>query len=93
MKAILPLPSGGFGLTEVSPPDRFPQVFYRRDPVDTMLDATGDDLNYVTQGSMFVTNGTTLCGSPSRESAYRALERAKSAGCRKCPVLKAWACA
>ena len=69
-------------LTEVSPPDRFPQVFYRRDPVDTMLDATDDDLDYVTSGRMFVTNGTTLCGSPSRESAYRALERAKNAGCR-----------
>src|SRR3954453_18460827 len=61
-------------LTEVSPPDRFPQVFYRRDPVDTMLDVTGDDLDYVTSGSMFVTNGTTLCASPSRESAYRAME-------------------
>ena len=69
-------------LTEVSPPDRFPQVFYRRDPVDTMLDVTGDDLDYVTSGSMFVTNGTTLCASPSRESAYRAMERAKNAGCR-----------
>ena len=32
------LPS--LAITEVSPPDRFPQVFYRRDPVDTMLDAT-----------------------------------------------------
>ncbi len=74
------LPS--LALTEVSPPDRFPQVFYRRDPVDTMLDVTSDDLNYVTGGSMFATNGTSLCGSPSRESAYRALERAKSAGCR-----------
>lgn len=69
-------------LTEVSPPDRFPQVFYRRDPVDTMLDVTDDDLDYVASGTMFVTNGTTLCGSPSRESAYRALERAKNAGCR-----------
>jgi 5-dehydro-2-deoxygluconokinase len=69
-------------LTEVSPPDRFPQVFYRRDPVDTMLDATDDDLNYAASGSMFVTNGTALCASPSRESAYRALERAKNAGCR-----------
>jgi 5-dehydro-2-deoxygluconokinase len=69
-------------LTEVSPPDRFPQVFYRRDPVDTMLDVTGDDLDYVASGRMFVTNGTSLCGSPSRESAYRALERAKTAGCR-----------
>jgi len=69
-------------LTEVSPPDRFPQVFYRRDAVDTMLDVTGDDLEYVASGRMFVTNGTSLCGSPSRESAYRALERAKSDGCR-----------
>jgi len=69
-------------LTEVSPPDRFPQVFYRRDPVDIMLDVTGDDLDYVASGRMFVTNGTSLCASPSRESAYRALERAKSAGCR-----------
>ena len=31
---------------------------------------------------MFVTNGTSLCASPSRESTYRALERAKKAGCR-----------
>ena len=69
-------------LTEVSPPDRFPQVFYRHDAVDIMLDATADDLKYVSSGSMFVTNGTTLCGSPSRESAYRALESAKNAGCR-----------
>ena len=69
-------------LTEVSPPDRFPQVFYRRDPVDTMLDASHDDLEYAASGTMFVTNGTTLCASPSRESAYRALERAKNAGCR-----------
>jgi 5-dehydro-2-deoxygluconokinase len=74
------LPS--LALTEVCPPDRFPQVFYRRDPVDTMLDATDDDIDYASHASMFVTNGTALCGSPSRESAYRALERAKSAGCR-----------
>lgn len=69
-------------LTEVSPPDRFPQVFYRRDPVDTMLDVTGEDLDYLASGRMFVTNGTSLCASPSRESAYLALERAKQAGCR-----------
>lgn len=69
-------------LTEVSPPDRFPQVFYRRDPVDTMLDATDQDLNFAASGRMFVTNGTSLCGSPSRESTYLALERAKRAGTR-----------
>ncbi len=69
-------------LTEVSPPDRFPQVFYRRDPADTRLVITDQDLGYISQSRMFVTNGTSLCASPSRESTYRALERAKEAGCR-----------
>lgn len=69
-------------LTEVCPPDRFPQVFYRRDPVDTRLDVTGQDLDYIAQSRMFITNGTSLCASPSRESTYRALERARQAGCR-----------
>ena len=67
-------------LTEVSPPDRFPQVFYRRDPVDTRLDATADDLDYIASSRMFITNGTSLCASPSRESTYRALEARAQAG-------------
>lgn len=67
-------------LTEVSPPDKFPQVFYRHDAVDTKLDATEDDLKFAASGKMFITNGTSLCASPSRESAYKALERAKAAG-------------
>jgi 5-dehydro-2-deoxygluconokinase len=74
------LPS--LAITEVSPPDSFPQVFYRKDPADTRLDTTAADLDYVATGRMFVTNGTSLCASPSRESTYRALERAKEAGCR-----------
>lgn len=69
-------------LTEICPPDRFPQVFYRRDPVDTMLRIGNEDLGYIAQGRMFITNGTSLCASPSRESTYRALEHAKAAGCR-----------
>ena len=74
------LPS--LALTEVSPPDRFPQVFYRHDAVDTMLRVTEDDLAYIARPGMFITNGTSLCASPSRESTYRALERARQAGCR-----------
>ena len=74
------LPS--LAITEVSPPDKFPQVFYRHDPADTRLDATATDLDYVAGARMFVTNGTSLCASPSRESTYRALEKAKEAGCR-----------
>lgn len=73
------LPS--LAITEVSPPDRFPQVFYRHDPVDVMLDIDAADLAYLSSARMFITNGTSLCASPSRESAYLALERAKQAGC------------
>jgi 5-dehydro-2-deoxygluconokinase len=69
-------------LTEVSPPDRFPQVFYRRDPADTRLQVTEEDLRYIDASRMFITNGTSLCASPSRESTYRALERARKSGCR-----------
>ncbi len=73
------LPS--LALTEIHPPDRFPQVFYRRDPVDTRVKLEEDDFRYAASGRMFLTNGTSLCASPSRESTYRALERAKAAGC------------
>lgn len=74
------LPS--LSLTEVSPPDKFPQVFYRHDPADVMLETTDADLAYIASGKMFVTNGTSLCASPSRESTYHALDRAKRSGCR-----------
>ena len=74
------LPS--LAITEVSPPDRFPQVFYRRDPADTQVDLSEDDLEYLAQARMFITNGTSLCASPSRESTYLALERAKERGAR-----------
>jgi len=69
-------------LTEVSPPDHFPQVFYRHDAVDTKLDITEAALEYIAGRRMFVTNGTSLCASPSHESTYLAMERAKRAGCR-----------
>jgi 5-dehydro-2-deoxygluconokinase len=74
------LPS--LAITEISPPDHFPQVFYRHDPVDTRLKAGPEDLEYIAGARMFITNGTSLCASPSRESTYRALERARTAGCR-----------
>jgi 5-dehydro-2-deoxygluconokinase len=66
----------------VTPPDRFPQVFYRHDPADTQLDVDARQLSYLAGSRMFVTNGTSLCASPSRESTYLALERAHAAGCR-----------
>lgn len=76
----------GFGtslcLTEVSPPDRFPQVFYRHKPADSQVQVGEEDLALVKRAKLFVTNGTSLCASPSRESTVRALEAARAARVR-----------
>ncbi|MBK5294548.1 MAG: 5-dehydro-2-deoxygluconokinase, partial [Acidobacteriia bacterium] len=61
---------------------RFPQVFYRHDPADARLDISPAALQYLTKARLFITNGTSLSESPSRESTYLAMEHAKAAGCR-----------
>ena len=67
-------------LTEVSPPNHFPQVFYRDRPADTQVEVSGPEQEFIESARLFVTNGTSLCASPSRESTYRALESARRAG-------------
>lgn len=67
-------------LTEVSPPDRFSQVFYRGKPADSQVVLGDAELAYVQQARIFVTNGTSLCASPSRESTLSALATARAAG-------------
>ena len=84
-------------LTEVSPPNHFPQVFYRDRPADTQVEVGGPEQEFIESARMFVTNGTSLCASPSRESTYRALESAhqsRRAGgfrCRLSRQLVEWA--
>jgi len=69
-------------LTEISPPNQFPQVFYRNDPADIQVDLDREAFDYLGSGRLFITNGTSLCASPSRESTYKAMEAAKAAGSR-----------
>jgi 5-dehydro-2-deoxygluconokinase len=69
-------------LTEVSPPDRFPQVFYRQRPADTQITIDESALEDVRKSKMFVTNGTNLSASPAREATFKALEAARGAGVR-----------
>jgi 5-dehydro-2-deoxygluconokinase len=69
-------------LTEVSPPNSFPQVFYRDRPADTQVEVGPEELELISSSRMFITNGTSLCASPSRESTFRALEWAREAGVR-----------
>jgi 5-dehydro-2-deoxygluconokinase len=69
-------------LTEVSPPDRFPQVFYRRDAADTRVEVGPAERSYVQQARMFITNGTSLAAEPSRQATLEALAEARAAGAR-----------
>jgi len=69
-------------LTEVSPPDRFPQVFYRREAADTRVEVGAAELDYVRGARLFVTNGTSLAASPSREATLAALRAAREAEAR-----------
>ena len=69
-------------LTEVSPPDRFPQVFYRKEPADTRVRVGPGELDYARQARLFITNGTSLAADPSRTATLQALEAARGAGAR-----------
>jgi 5-dehydro-2-deoxygluconokinase len=69
-------------LTEVSPPDRFPQVFYRQDPADLQVMVGATEEAYIRGARMFLTNGTSLAASPAREATVRALKAAHEAGLR-----------
>ena len=69
-------------LTEVCPPEGFRQVFYRRDPADARVTIGSEEIDYLRQSRMFITNGTSLAASPSREATLTALEAARAAGLR-----------
>lgn len=69
-------------LTEICPPSGFRQVFYRANPADGQVQVGPGELAYVAQARTFVTNGTALAVSPSREAAICALKAARDAGHR-----------
>ena len=69
-------------LTEVSPPDRFPQVFYRHRPADTQVSIGGPEQEFIRNSRIFVTNGTSLSASPAREATATALMTARKSQVR-----------
>ena len=69
-------------LSEVSPPDRFPQVFYRSNPADLQVELGAGERDVIQRARMFVTNGTSLASSPACESTVEALKTARAAGLR-----------
>ena len=69
--------STSLSLSQVSPPDQFSQVFYRQRPADTQVVVGELELKLVRSSRLFVTNGTSLSASPSREATRLALQTAR----------------
>ena len=67
-------------LTEVCPPESFRQVFYRSDPADARLTWDASMEGVIRRSQIVVTNGTSLCASPSRDTTLQALQLAHSLG-------------
>ena len=67
-------------LTEVCPPNRFNQVFYRARAADSQIALNDEAARAVSQAKMFITNGTNLAAEPARTSALKALDTAHRAG-------------
>ena len=67
-------------LCEVSPPDHFPQVFYREKAADTRVEVGPQEKESIVGAQLFVTNGTSLCASPAREATQTAISWAQEAG-------------
>jgi len=69
-------------LTEVWPPDRFRQVFYRTRPADLQIQLSKEGEAAIRQAKMFITNGTNLADEPARTAALTALAAAHGAGAK-----------
>jgi 5-dehydro-2-deoxygluconokinase len=67
-------------LTEVCPPHGFRQVFYRTDPADARLTWSASLEEAISRSETLITNGTSLCASPSRDTTLKALQLARRLG-------------
>jgi 5-dehydro-2-deoxygluconokinase len=71
--------STSLSFSQVSPPGQFSQVFYRHRPADSQVVVGDEELRLIRNSLLFVTNGTSLSASPSREATRLALQTAREA--------------
>jgi len=70
----------GLTFLEVSPPDRFPFIFYRQGCADLCIAPADVPVDYIAGAALFFTAGLGLSASPSYEATLHALETARGAG-------------
>ena len=67
----------GLTFTEIKSPTESSILMYRDGVADLMLDVEDIDEDYIKQAKILVISGTSLCTSPSREAALKAMFLAK----------------
>ena len=70
----------GLTFTEILSPTQSSILMYREGVADLMLHPDDVDLAYVASAKALLISGTSLCTSPTREAALKALSLAKRAG-------------
>ena len=70
----------GLTFTEILSPTQSSILMYREGVADLMLHPDDVDLEYIASAKALLISGTSLCTSPTREAALKALILAKQAG-------------
>ncbi|MGN1368913.1 MAG: 5-dehydro-2-deoxygluconokinase [Aristaeellaceae bacterium] len=70
----------GLTFTEILSPTQSSILMYREGVADLMLHPDDVDLPYIASAKALLISGTSLCTSPTREAALKALSLAKRAG-------------
>ena len=70
----------GLTFTEILSPTQSSILMYREGVADLMLHPDDVDLEYIASAKALLISGTSLCTSPTREAALKALILAKKAG-------------
>ena len=70
----------GLTFTEILSPTQSSILMYREGVADLMLHPDDVDLEYIASAKALLISGTSLCTSPTREAALKALSLAKRAG-------------
>lgn len=70
----------GLTFTEIKSPKESSILMYRDGVADLMLDVADIDEEYIKKAKILVISGTSLCRSPSREAALKAMFIAKRVG-------------
>ena len=71
----------GLTFTEILSPTQSSILMYREGVADLQLCVDDVDKAYIASASTLLISGTSLCTSPTREAALKALTYAKAAGC------------